>query len=121
MCIRDSLERDLLARAFGRLHDLLAVGGHERLVGRDHVLARGERLEDHVARHRGAADAVSYTHLNTPLQIEIGLLQTATHDSKNVSEQHLDAFYTTFDEIKDQHFDGMIITGAPVMLSLIHI
>ncbi len=53
---------------------------------------------------------------NTPLQIEIGLLQTATHDSKNVSEQHLDAFYTTFDEIKDQHFDGMIITGAPVEL-----
>ena len=35
---------------------------------------------------------------------------------KNVSEQHLDAFYTTFDEIKDQHFDGMIITGAPVEL-----
>ena len=53
---------------------------------------------------------------NTPLQIEIGLLQTATHDAKNVSEQHLDAFYTTFDAVKDEHFDGLIITGAPVEL-----
>lgn len=53
---------------------------------------------------------------NTPLQIEISLLQTVSHEAKNVSEQHLDAFYTTFDEIKDQRFDGMIITGAPVEL-----
>ncbi len=53
---------------------------------------------------------------NTPLQIEVSLLQTATHDAKNVSEQHLDAFYTTFDAIRHQHFDGMIITGAPVEL-----
>ena len=50
---------------------------------------------------------------NTPLQIEVSLLQTASHEAKNVSEQHLDTFYTTFDEIKDQRFDGMIITGAP--------
>lgn len=53
---------------------------------------------------------------NTPLQIDIRLLQTASHESKNVSGQHLDTFYTTFDEIKDEHFDGMIITGAPVEL-----
>ena len=53
---------------------------------------------------------------NTPLQIEVSLLQTASHEAKNVSEQHLDTFYTTFDEIKDQRFDGMIITGAPVEL-----
>lgn len=51
---------------------------------------------------------------NTPLQIEVELLQTISHDSKNVSEEHLKAFYTSFDEIKDQRFDGMIITGAPV-------
>ena len=53
---------------------------------------------------------------NTPLQIEVSLLQTASHESKNVSEQHLETFYTTFDEIKGQRFDGMIITGAPVEL-----
>ena len=53
---------------------------------------------------------------NTPLQIEIELLQAASHDAKNVAAQHLETFYTTFDKIKDQHFDGMIITGAPVEL-----
>ncbi|MEG0015841.1 MAG: homoserine O-succinyltransferase [Gordonibacter sp.] len=53
---------------------------------------------------------------NTPLQIEIELLQAASHDAKNVTAQHLETFYTTFDDIKDQHFDGMIITGAPVEL-----
>ncbi len=51
---------------------------------------------------------------NTPLQLEIELLQTISHNSKNVSEGHLEAFYTSFDEIKDQRFDGLIITGAPV-------
>ncbi|MBR3690234.1 MAG: homoserine O-succinyltransferase [Eggerthellaceae bacterium] len=53
---------------------------------------------------------------NTPLQIEVELLKTASHQSKNVSAEHLAAFYTTFDEIKDRQFDGMIITGAPVEL-----
>ncbi len=53
---------------------------------------------------------------NTPLQIEIELLQTASHNAKNVAAQHLETFYTTFEDIKDQHFDGMIITGAPVEL-----
>lgn len=53
---------------------------------------------------------------NTPLQIEVSLMQTASHESKNVSEQHLETFYTTFDQIKDERFDGMIITGAPVEL-----
>ena len=51
---------------------------------------------------------------NTPLQIEVELLQTASHTAKNVSEQHLESFYTTFDQIKDERFDGLIITGAPV-------
>ena len=53
---------------------------------------------------------------NTPLQVEITLLRMASHDAKNVSEQHLDTFYRTFDEIAHEHFDGMIITGAPVEL-----
>lgn len=51
---------------------------------------------------------------NSPLQIDIELLQMASHISKNVSQHHLTTFYKTFDEIKNQRFDGMIITGAPV-------
>ena len=51
---------------------------------------------------------------NTPLQIELELIHTKTHKSKNTSEEHMLAFYKNFDDIKDQNFDGMIITGAPV-------
>ncbi|MBQ7355784.1 MAG: homoserine O-succinyltransferase [Clostridia bacterium] len=51
---------------------------------------------------------------NTPLQVEIELIHTSTHKSKNTSEEHLLAFYKEFDEIKDRYFDGCIITGAPV-------
>ena len=51
---------------------------------------------------------------NTPLQVELELIRTKTHQSKNTSEEHLLAFYKTFDDIRDQNFDGMIITGAPV-------
>ena len=53
---------------------------------------------------------------NTPLQVELTLMHTTSHRSKNTSEEHLLAFYHTFDEIKDQSFDGMVITGAPVEL-----
>jgi homoserine O-succinyltransferase len=53
---------------------------------------------------------------NTPLQVNITFLKTATYESKNTSGFHLDQFYTTFDEVKDKKFDGMIITGAPVEL-----
>ncbi|GIP38745.1 homoserine O-succinyltransferase [Paenibacillus sp. J31TS4] len=51
---------------------------------------------------------------NTPLQVEFVLLHPRTHTSKNTSPEHLEQFYQTFDEVKDQQFDGMIITGAPV-------
>ncbi len=51
---------------------------------------------------------------NTPLQVELELLQTATHKSTHTSQEHMLAFYKVFDDIKDQNFDGMIITGAPV-------
>jgi homoserine O-succinyltransferase/O-acetyltransferase len=51
---------------------------------------------------------------NSPLQVEITLLRTATHESKNTPEEHLIAFYQTFEDIQDQRFDGLIITGAPV-------
>ena len=53
---------------------------------------------------------------NTPLQVEIELIHTKTHKSKNVSEEHLLAFYKVFDDVRDRYFDGMIITGAPVEL-----
>ncbi|BAQ11938.1 homoserine o-succinyltransferase [Bacillus sp. OxB-1] len=51
---------------------------------------------------------------NTPLQVNITFMTMATHESKNTSKFHLDAFYQTFDEVKNRRFDGMIITGAPI-------
>lgn len=51
---------------------------------------------------------------NTPLQVEVEFLQTASYQPKHVAANHLDTFYTVFDEIKDRKFDGMIITGAPL-------
>ncbi|MBE6633855.1 MAG: homoserine O-succinyltransferase [Ruminococcaceae bacterium] len=51
---------------------------------------------------------------NTPLQVELELIHTKSHKSKNVSQEHLLSFYKTFDDVKDRNFDGMIITGAPV-------
>lgn len=65
------------------------------------------------------AKAVTETQLlrclsNTPLQIEVELLQTSTYTPKNTGAGHLLAHYTTFDRIRDKRYDGMIITGAPV-------
>lgn len=51
---------------------------------------------------------------NTPLQVELELIRTSTHQSKNTAAEHLLSFYKTFNEVKNQNFDGMIITGAPV-------
>ncbi len=51
---------------------------------------------------------------NSPLQVELELIQTQTHKATHTSEEHMLTFYKTFDEIKDQKFDGMVITGAPV-------
>lgn len=51
---------------------------------------------------------------NTSLQVEITLLHTESYNSKNVDYQHLSAFYRTFNDVKDEYFDGVIITGAPV-------
>lgn len=51
---------------------------------------------------------------NSPLQIDIELMQMASHTSKNTSPHHLTTFYKTFEQVKDESFDGMIITGAPV-------
>jgi len=51
---------------------------------------------------------------NTPLQVEFVLLHPKSHVSKNTSPEHLDTFYKTFEDVQNQYFDGMIITGAPV-------
>lgn len=51
---------------------------------------------------------------NTPLQIEVDFLRTATYTSRHASAEYLEEFYKTFDEIKNSSYDGMIITGAPV-------
>lgn len=51
---------------------------------------------------------------NTPLQVNVQLLQTSSHTPQNTDLKHLRSFYTTFDQVKDKQYDGMIITGAPV-------
>ena len=51
---------------------------------------------------------------NTPLQVDVEFLQTASYQPRHVEPSHLDTFYQVFDEIKDRTFDGMIITGAPL-------
>ena len=51
---------------------------------------------------------------NTPLQVDVTFMKVSSHESKNTSLSHLNKFYQTFDELKDQKFDGMIVTGAPV-------
>ena len=49
---------------------------------------------------------------NTPIQVHMTLLQTASHAATHVSAAHLEAFYKTFDEVKNNRYDGMIITGG---------
>ncbi len=51
---------------------------------------------------------------NSPLQVDIELLQVKSHIAKNVSQEHMLKFYKTFDDVKNRKFDGMIVTGAPV-------
>ncbi|MFY8352096.1 homoserine O-succinyltransferase [Pseudoalteromonas sp. SSM20] len=51
---------------------------------------------------------------NSPLQVNVELLRLDTHRSKNTSEQHLDMFYKYFSEVKNENYDAMIVTGAPL-------
>ena len=50
----------------------------------------------------------------TPLQVNLTLMHTTSHQSKNTSQEHMLSFYKSFEELKDRKFDGMVITGAPV-------
>ncbi|MEG0146576.1 MAG: homoserine O-succinyltransferase, partial [Clostridia bacterium] len=51
---------------------------------------------------------------NTSLQVQLTLLQTGSHESKNTAQEHMIAFYKTLEDVRDEKFDGMVITGAPV-------
>ena len=51
---------------------------------------------------------------NTPLQVDVTFMMVQSHESRNTSKSHLNKFYQSFPELKDQKYDGMIITGAPV-------
>ena len=51
---------------------------------------------------------------NTPLQVELELIQTSTHKAAHTAEDHMIKFYKSFEDVKDRNFDGLIITGAPV-------
>lgn len=51
---------------------------------------------------------------NTPLQINIDFLYMRSHHSKNIAKSHLETFYKTFEDVKDNYYDGLIVTGAPV-------
>ena len=53
---------------------------------------------------------------NTPLHVDIDLIQMSSHISKTTSQEHMLAFYKPFSEVKNQRYDGLIITGAPVEL-----
>ncbi|MDO7725321.1 MAG: homoserine O-succinyltransferase, partial [Loktanella sp.] len=50
----------------------------------------------------------------TPLQIELTLIRMSEHQTKNTAAEHMEEFYKTFAEVKDEKFDGLIITGAPI-------
>ena len=56
---------------------------------------------------------------NTPLQVHMTLLQTASHAATHVSAAHLESFYKNFNEVKNNRYDGMIITGAPDRKSVV--
>ncbi len=51
---------------------------------------------------------------NTPLQVDVTFMKVSTHEARNTSRSHLNKFYQKFEELKNQKFDGLIITGAPV-------
>jgi len=51
---------------------------------------------------------------NSPLQVEVTFLRTATYQARHTAPEHLEVFYSTFDEVADAHWDGLIVTGAPV-------
>ncbi|MCP3762229.1 homoserine O-succinyltransferase [Domibacillus sp. A3M-37] len=70
------------------------------------LMPEKEKTEAHLLRLLG----------NTPLQVNVSFLYTATYESKNVSKSHLEQFYITLEDAKSRRYDGLIITGAPIEL-----
>ena len=73
-------------------------------IGLLNLMPNKIRTETQIARLLGA----------TPLQVEMQLVRIGGHQSRNTSEDHLITFYKTWEQVKDQKFDGFIITGAPI-------
>ncbi|WP_458790493.1 homoserine O-acetyltransferase MetA [Yoonia sp. MH D7] len=82
--------------------------GHQDIrplrIGLLNLMPKKIQTENQFARLIGA----------TPLQIELTLIRMSEHKTKNTAAEHMEEFYQTFDEVRDQKFDGLIITGAPI-------
>lgn len=108
VCIPDGLPAAKILASEG-----IFVMSHERSVQQDirplniailNLMPTKEATETQLMRLIG----------NTPLQVNVTLLRTATYTSQNTAQEHLQTFYRTFEEVQDERFDGLIITGAPV-------
>ena len=103
---------DLPARRILREEGVLVIDEHTALhqdirplqVALLNLMPNKIRTETQLARLIGAS----------PLQVELTLLKAASHESRNTPGQHLIDFYRTWDDIRDQYFDGLIVTGAPI-------
>lgn len=96
-------------------HENIFVMDDERAISQDirplkllilNLMPEKEKAETQLLRLLG----------NSPLQVNVKFLKTDSYESTHTSKQHLEQFYTTFPEVKNQKYDGMIITGAPVEL-----
>lgn len=89
------------------------------VIEQSHALRQDIRPQKIVILNIMPLKIATETHIlrlltNSPLQVEIDFLHLKGHDSKNTPHEHLDYFYKTFDKVKQNKYDGMIITGAPV-------
>ncbi|NCC08827.1 MAG: homoserine O-succinyltransferase [Clostridia bacterium] len=100
--------------AYGMLEDENVFVMHEVRAQTQHIRPLRILLLNLMPTKIATETQLARVLANSPLQVQLTLLQMDTHKSTHVSAAHLDAFYKTFDEIKNERFDGMIITGAPV-------
>jgi homoserine O-succinyltransferase/O-acetyltransferase len=100
--------------AYGMLEDENVFVMHEVRAQTQHIRPLRILLLNLMPTKIATETQLARVLANSPLQVQLTLLQMDTHESTHVSAAHLDAFYKTFDEIKNERFDGMIITGAPV-------
>lgn len=89
------------------------------VIGRDRALRQDIRALRLLVLNLMPLKHATEVHLlrllgNTPLQLDVEFLQTASHESRNVSKDHLDRFYRTIDDVEQRNYDGLIVTGAPI-------